>query len=792
MCRAINLLLNAAILAVCTVASTAAFGQWTDPQPLNSYAMDDSGTDQWYPDVATDGAGNWVSIWQDSSGLFATHSVDFGASWISPVTVDAAAAPVKMLQKNYPEPSAAIVYAGNGTWVTLSVSRDDETTRTTAFVSRSTDNGHTWSAPRSVYAGELEPDFDLDTDDNGTLIATFFSRILRSTDFGQSWEVSQPELPSTGTIMNTRIAYAGDNKWLRAVCTYTGEATGSREMYVHASISADNGASWGAATEIVQRTTVQTYPNLGDVGAVGPEMVIALNTFKDHISRLGELEIFASIDRGQTWFEGNTPPDQQQLTLSTPLSVASTGSGKWIVVGERLEGGGGPGYNPLHDIMYSSTDSLLGSWRYLDKVTRNSEAFETRGSMASDGNGNLVVVYQTDAYFGSARRSKDYDIQAVSSLNGGVFWSDAAYADITAPFQLPRLDDRGVEIATGDDSTMVAVWVAAAASGDTDSRIYHSRSTDSGATWSSAILLSSGHPNRGDYTFNPQVFYNGSGRWLITWSVPGDTHFAHSFNNGITWSQPARLNATAVGSNGRGTLILSRFVSAGTIEIYRSADAGLTWSAPFVIPDVPNTIVHSSGTSWFLKTYNNKTYTSHDDGLTWLKESSANSFSEYASFESSHQGTVLAVGISNIETRQYPLLVTQRSLDNGVTWGPVVEVADGLLSFDVAFVNSETVIVVWNEANEDHNPWEFPTRRLIKMSTSYDAGETWTLPVAITESGDNIADPAVGVANGKVVVAWDGFLNVLNTDIFGPDSDIIYITRSLRQQAAARDWQLYE
>ena len=60
---------------------------WTQPAPLNTNAASDSSGDI-NPDVATDGAGNWLAVWRLLGGtnvdILVARSTDGGATWTPP------------------------------------------------------------------------------------------------------------------------------------------------------------------------------------------------------------------------------------------------------------------------------------------------------------------------------------------------------------------------------------------------------------------------------------------------------------------------------------------------------------------------------------------------------------------------------------------------------------------------------------------------------------------------------------------------------------------------------------
>ena len=50
---------------------------WSDPRPLNNNASNDTGDDS-QPQVSTDGAGNWVAVWNSYDSLGDTIGTDGG------------------------------------------------------------------------------------------------------------------------------------------------------------------------------------------------------------------------------------------------------------------------------------------------------------------------------------------------------------------------------------------------------------------------------------------------------------------------------------------------------------------------------------------------------------------------------------------------------------------------------------------------------------------------------------------------------------------------------------------
>jgi Neuraminidase (sialidase) len=157
--------------------STDAGVTWTYPAPLNTDApecpVDSDGNyldpppfpcdfkGDWWPQVATDGAGNWVAVWQaedcdafDTCGqnvpvedhdILVARSTDDGATWTDPAALNSNAATDSAFDA---VPQVATDGAGN--WVAVWESEDSLAgtigNDPDILVSRSTDAGATWTA----------------------------------------------------------------------------------------------------------------------------------------------------------------------------------------------------------------------------------------------------------------------------------------------------------------------------------------------------------------------------------------------------------------------------------------------------------------------------------------------------------------------------------------------------------------------------------------------------------------------------------------------------------------------
>ena len=245
---------------------------------LNTNAASDSGADS-YPRVATDGAGNWVAVWDSDDSLGGTigtdtdilvsRSSDDGATWTAAVALDTNAATDSGVTR---EPQVATDGAGN--WVAVWPS-DDSLGSTIGtdydiLVARSSDAGATWTAPEALNTNaatdsgnDLVP--EVMTDGAGNWVAVWYSDdslggaidtdddilVARSSDAGATWTapaaLNTNAATDSGRDWAPRVATDGAGNWV-AVWDSTDSLGGTigidRDIFV--SRSSDAGATWTA------------------------------------------------------------------------------------------------------------------------------------------------------------------------------------------------------------------------------------------------------------------------------------------------------------------------------------------------------------------------------------------------------------------------------------------------------------------------------------------------------------------------------------------------------------------
>ncbi|UCG31841.1 MAG: exo-alpha-sialidase [Phycisphaerales bacterium] len=161
---------------------------WSAPQVLNTNADSDSGDDM-YPQAATDSLGHWITVWRSDENvggvigtdddILVARSTDNGETWSAPGPLNNNAS--SDTGDDY-EPRVATDGAGN--WVTVWSSKDDLGGTIASdydnLVARSADNAATWSDPQPLNTNATSDSGDdeyphLATDGSGTWVVVWES-----------------------------------------------------------------------------------------------------------------------------------------------------------------------------------------------------------------------------------------------------------------------------------------------------------------------------------------------------------------------------------------------------------------------------------------------------------------------------------------------------------------------------------------------------------------------------------------------------------------------------------------
>ncbi|HUU83894.1 MAG TPA: sialidase family protein [Phycisphaerae bacterium] len=418
----------AALPALAGSSAVLASMAWSYPQPLNSNAGTDGNRQDYYPNLATDGQGDWVAVWasRDTSGgvygddmdIFVARSTDNGSSWSAPAVVDAAA-----LTDDLYDSSPAVYTDGSGHWLVVWESWDQGATSDIDLLYVVSTDGVSWSAPAYLNS-DAGTDITRDHDDtphmavheNGHWVAVWFKKVdsppgdegdiyvSRSDDHGATW--SPLSLLHAGMAIDPgndivpRIAADGAGSW---VCTWRSDnligTSGLGDNDIHVSRSTDGGVTWTAPA--------------------------ALNTD-------------AAAD-GLDDLEG---------------TIRTGGNGTWLAAWYRAGMGG-----PDRDMLFArSTDNGM-TWSAPAALNSNwatDTGDDAHPRLATDGRGHWVAVWYSEDTLGLPIGT-DRDIFFVRSCDDGQSWTAPDVLNGNAGSDLSA-DDWSQEVALGANGVLLAAW----------------------------------------------------------------------------------------------------------------------------------------------------------------------------------------------------------------------------------------------------------------------------------------------------------------------------------------------
>jgi hypothetical protein len=312
---------------------------WTAPTALNTNAATDSGDDHRWPQVTTDGLGNWVAAWHSDDSLegmvgtdddiFFSRSSDAGATWTAPAALNSNAA----TDSEY-DGRPQVTTDGAGNWVASWESYDSlEGTIGTdgdILVARSTDGGATWTAPAALNtnaATDSRHDFvvQVTTDGAGNWVAVWDSQdslgdtiglehdilVSRSTNAGVTWTAPVPlntnAATDSGGDHTPQLTTDGAGNWVAVWDSYDSlEGTIGTDGDILVARSPNAGTTWTAPAALNTNAGSDTGRDLyAQVTTDGQGTWVSVWQSRDSLGGTigtdSDILVARSTDGGATW-----------------------------------------------------------------------------------------------------------------------------------------------------------------------------------------------------------------------------------------------------------------------------------------------------------------------------------------------------------------------------------------------------------------------------------------------------------------------------------------------------------
>ena len=794
------------------------------PAQLNTIGTSDTVGD-FSPQITTDGAGNWVAVWESlenldgttgtDSDIFVSTSADDGSTWSAPALLN-----TNGTSDTGRDWAPQVTTDGAGNWV-ATWHYWNVLPRLDIFVATSTNNGTTWSAPAKLYTNgnsDSQEDWDpqITTDSLGNWVAVWASSENLAGTAGTDWDVfvatstNNGNTWSTPALLNTNGNSDTEHDWEPQVTTdgagnwvatwmsrenLNGTAGTDDDIFV--ATSTNNGGTWSTPALLNSNGNTDTgWDQVPQVTTDGAGNWVAVWASSENLAGTAgtDYDIFVatSTNNGGTWSapallnsNGTADTGWDQFP-----QVTTDGTGNWVATWESGENLAGTAGTDL-DVFVATSTNNGGTWSAPALLNSNGTSdtkIDQAPQVTTDGAGNWVATWESEENL-AGTAGTDFDIFVATSKNNGDTWSTPALLNTNG--NSDTLNDSYPQITTDGAGNWVATWHSREnlnGTAGTDDDIFVTTSLDNGGTWSTPTLLNSngtsdnsnGTSDTGADTY-PQITTDGAGKWLATWSssedlggtagTDNDIFVATSTNNGGTWTDPALLNTNATSdAEGDNFPQITTDGVGNWVAVWRSSDN-------FVVPCCVDSDIFVA--------------TSSDNGSTWSNPALLNT-----------NGVLdqLSVGIPQVTTDGNgnwvatwasglsldPMIGTETDIyfatssDNGGTWSDTTLLntngnSDTRVdtSPQITTDSAGNWVAVWR-SRENLNGTA-GTDDDIFVATSTNNGGTWSAPALLNTNGtsDTRRDMTPQVTTdgvGNWVAMWESSENL--DGLAGIDNDI--------------------
>ncbi|MFC2155425.1 IPT/TIG domain-containing protein [Acidobacteriota bacterium] len=354
---------------------------------------------------------------------------------------------------------------------------------------------HTFKAPVSIYGPGRSTNPRIALDNTGNIYIAWHEALfpngeeyfIHSTDNGSTWGAAVNISNSSGRSAEIDIAVdSGGNidlVWL--------DTSAAFKQDIYFTRSTNNGSTWSSITNISNRDGAERGSPVIAVDSSGNINVAWIDNYT------GDFMVMfnRSTNNGSTWGSNVNITDYSKDRGVTDIAMGSTGD--IYVLCDYFT----PSPLPViseDEIYFRRSTNNGATWGAAVNVS-NTAAHSRNGRMAVDSIGDINLVWNDDTP-GNA------EILFSRSTNSGTTWS----------WPLNISGNSGVswtpDIAMDSAGNIHVVWV------DSSSgvyEIYFSRSTDNGATWSTAVNISNSANSA--KSRNPRIAVDSAGDIHVVW-----------------------------------------------------------------------------------------------------------------------------------------------------------------------------------------------------------------------------------------------------------------------------------
>lgn len=352
---------------------------------------------------------------------------------------------------------------------------------------------------------------------------------------------------------------------------------------------------------------------------------------------------------------------------------------------------------------------------------------DARPGIATDGMGNWVAVWESqyDITQTGATRS---DILVARSTDNGATWSTAALLNSTGGDT--RLDTNA-RIVTDRGGTWIAYWLSIPELGPTDYDLFYSRSNDNGASWSPVALLNTNGNVDSFDDRGPHLVGDGTVNWIAVWN--GISDLGDDLDHDIFMSRSTDDGITWT-SPAPMDVVDTGFDQDAWVATDREGNWLVAWSS-----------LHAPDATPEANKYENFVVRSTDNGVTWSTRVRINPLPELPNTAIDGAPQLMTdergIWMAMWSIRPFPYngdfqVVCAHSSDNGLTWTQPSTIAIDLKPY--SYGSSGDVARNGNMVTNRNGTWMVLWQRVHDTPQSYiygaisqDNGASWGLSIRI-------------------------------------------------------------
>jgi hypothetical protein len=320
-------------------------------------------------------------------------------------------------------------------------------------------------------------------------------------------------------------------------------------------VSSNNGASWGPETYPCPCPGVKgfQYDPVVKVANNGTVYATWMNRYDMVFSK--------SVDHGATW--------------TTPIEVSGNPAGDKPWIGVSPNGADVYiAYETASDVWIAASHNGGNSFAASVKLNNDNAHYRYPNGFEVLASGTAVLAASN--YPGSSKSTTGtIDIETWRTTNGGTTWTKDVIAQVSTGVNFETSSTTA--LASDTAGTLVAEYTGATAIGG-KGHVWTKRSTDGGATWSSAKEQDNGTNNA---SF-PAIAGGGAGVFVIHYADDRggawNTWFRSSSDGGLTWTTETDISDASSGATYKTAAgFTSEYGDYGAVDVTNTGKAVAVW-----------------------------------------------------------------------------------------------------------------------------------------------------------------------------------------------------------------------